>query len=119
MKDFVIDEGTSNGWTYRKWNSGKAECWKRLQITTGVSNAWGSLYTSGSLDATNLAYPFDFAETPILTVSLMPFGSGGLVMATGNGYGSATETGPYEIARGTSLASGQFLLAYQALGRWK
>ena len=119
MKDFIVEQGTSNGWTYKLWNSGLAECWRRLQITTAVSNAWGGLYTSGSLSSTNLTYPFTFTETPTLAVSLMPFGSGGLIMATGNGYGSATQTGPFEIARGTSLASGQFLLAYHSYGRWK
>lgn len=119
MKDFIVEEGTSNGWTYRLWDSGAAECWRRLQITSNVNAAWGSLYTSGSLSSTNLSYPFTFAETPILSVSLMPFGSGGLIMATGNGYGSATQTGPFEIARGTSLSSGQFLIAYHAFGRWK
>lgn len=119
MMDFIVEEGTEDGWAYRKWSSGKAECWKRLQITTGVSGSWGGLYTSGSLAATNLTYPFEFAETPVLTVSLMPFGSGGLVMATGNGYGNEKQTGPYEIARGTTLASGQFLLAYHAMGKWK
>lgn len=25
--DFVVDQGVKNGWTYRKWNSGIAECW--------------------------------------------------------------------------------------------
>ena len=25
--DFIIEQGTSGSWTYRKWNSGIAECW--------------------------------------------------------------------------------------------
>lgn len=119
MNDFVVEQGTYNGWSYRLWDSGQAECWRRLQITTAVSSSWGGLYTSGSLASTNLSYPFEFVETPVLSVSLMPFGSGGLIMATGNGYGSATQTGPFEIARGTSLSSGQFLLAYHARGKWR
>jgi hypothetical protein len=77
------------------------------------------MYSSGSLASTNLSYPFEFVETPILNVSLMPFGSGGLVMAPGSGYGSASATGPFEITRGSALTSGQFLLAYSANGRWK
>lgn len=119
MKDFIIDQGTSGGWTYRLWNSGMAECWRRLQITTPVNTAWGSLYSSGSLSSTNLSYPFEFNEIPVLNVTLMPFGSGGLIMAPGNGYGSVSQTGPFEITRGTSLSSGQFLISYQAIGRWK
>lgn len=119
MKDFIIDQGTSGGWTYRLWNSGMAECWRRLQITTPVNTAWGSMYSSGSLSSTNLSYPFEFNEIPVLNVTLMPFGSGGLIMAPGNGYGSVSQTGPFEITRGSSLSSGQFLISYQAIGRWK
>lgn len=116
MSDMVIDEGQMSDWTYRIWLSGKLECWRRLQITTSVNTAWGSLYSSGSLSSTNLYYPFTFKETPILNVALMPFGSGGFLMAPGNGYGSATQTGPLEIARGTAMSSGQFLISYYAVG---
>ena len=27
--DYIVEEGTSGGWTYRKWNSGVAEAWRR------------------------------------------------------------------------------------------
>ena len=117
--DYIVEQGSKNSWYYRKWNSGALECWRRLQITTNVSNAWGSLYTSGALSATNLTYPVAFTEAPILSVSLMPFGTGGLIMATGNSYGSATATGSYEIARGTTVSNGQFLISYHAYGRYK
>ena len=36
--DFVIQQGTSGIWTYRKWNSGIAECWgqeQSFQLNTG------------------------------------------------------------------------------------
>ena len=32
MDDFVIDQGTSGIWTYRKWNSGVKECWGSADI---------------------------------------------------------------------------------------
>lgn len=118
--DYIVEQGTKSSWIYRKWNSGIMECWRRLQVTTAVSNAWGSMFVSGALSSTNLTYPYAFIETPILTVSLASFGSGGLVMASGNSYGSATTTGVLEIARGTSVSSGaQFLLNYHAIGKWK
>ena len=25
--DYIVEQGTTNGWTYRKWHSGVAECW--------------------------------------------------------------------------------------------
>ena len=118
-QDYIIEQGTKDNWTYKKWNSGIMECWRRLQITTNVSGAWGSLYTSGSLAATNLTYPYAFTELPMLSVNLMPFGVGGFLMMPGSSYGSATNTGALEIARGTSATNSSFLINYHAIGRWK
>lgn len=36
--DYIIEEGMSNPWSYRKWSGGKVECWTLLQsvsITSG------------------------------------------------------------------------------------
>lgn len=119
ISDFIVEQGEKSSWLYRKWNSGIMECWRRVQVTTNVTSAWGSLYSSGALSATNLTYPYAFTETPYLTVTLMPFGSGGLIMAPGSAYGSTTQTGSFEIARGTSMSSVQYLIAYHAIGKWK
>lgn len=27
-RDYITEQGEIDGWTYRKWNSGIAECWK-------------------------------------------------------------------------------------------
>lgn len=117
--DYIVEQGTKSSWLYRKWNSGVMECWRRVQLTTNVSTAWGNLYSSGALSATNLTYPYAFTEVPYLNVSLMPFGAGGLIMAPGNSYGSATQTGAFEITRGSSTTNASYLIAYHAVGRWK
>lgn len=41
--DYVVEEGTSGIWTYRKWNSGIAECWGYKNISTTFAS-WGSWY---------------------------------------------------------------------------
>lgn len=33
LADYVVEQGTSGIWTYRKWNSGIAECWGRGSAT--------------------------------------------------------------------------------------
>lgn len=40
IQDWVVDYGTSGIWTYRKWNSGIAECWTQLERD-------GTLYPGG------------------------------------------------------------------------
>lgn len=44
VEDFVVERGTSGIWEYRKWYSGKVECWGKWAIGMYIKNAWGSLY---------------------------------------------------------------------------
>lgn len=120
--DLIIDTGTIGIWDYRVYANGVAECWGRLQVTTDIKNKWGSLFTSGILEETNIVYPIEFLEAPTLTVSLSTRSAGAMVMVPG-GAGSATEsntqTGVFELVRGTELNGGVYVLNYHALGRWK
>lgn len=49
LDDYVIEQGTSGIWTYRKWHSGKAECWGRVDKTLAVNTAYGNGYYNGSV----------------------------------------------------------------------
>jgi autotransporter adhesin len=41
MTDFVVEQGIINTYThYRKWNSGKAECWYNRNVTDITTSAW-------------------------------------------------------------------------------
>uniref|UniRef100_UPI00307C3867 DUF859 family phage minor structural protein n=1 Tax=Vescimonas sp. TaxID=2892404 RepID=UPI00307C3867 len=48
--DYIVSQGTSGIWTYRKWASGVAECWLESELTltgsTPVANMNGSAYLS-------------------------------------------------------------------------
>jgi hypothetical protein len=61
--DAIIAQGTSGIWTYRKWDSGIAECWcvKKYSVTT-VANG-SKLLTLGD------GLPFNFTETPNVHMS--------------------------------------------------
>lgn len=37
--DYIVEQGTSGGWTYRKWNSGVAECWKDVTFASATFSA--------------------------------------------------------------------------------
>lgn len=59
-KDYVVEQGTSGIWAYRKWNSGIAECWGEYSFQPTVT---GSVYQT-------VSYPFRFATTnPIVTLT--------------------------------------------------
>ena len=52
--DYVVEQGTQGDWTYRKWNSGFAECWRNVSVTPGNVNANNSI---------QMDLPFTFANT--------------------------------------------------------
>ena len=41
LADYVVEQGTSGSWTYRKWASGVAECWGQLEDVTTTSGWFG------------------------------------------------------------------------------
>lgn len=42
--DYVVEQGTNGGWTYRKWDSGMIEGWYAQNVTVAVDNAYGYAY---------------------------------------------------------------------------
>lgn len=46
-RDYIVEEGTSGIWTYRKWNSGIAECWAFPKFArASMTNRSNSFYTT-------------------------------------------------------------------------
>lgn len=126
--DYIVEQGTvSTGsgnslanWAYRKWNSGIAECWCRKHVSTAVNTAWGNLYVSGALSYTNITWGVSFIDIPVANITIAPNASGAFLIAGGSTSLTNTNTGGYEIARGSALASaGNFYINYYGIGRWK
>ena len=66
--DYVVESGKSGIWTYRKWNSGIAECWG-IYSASGVNltaNHYSGFYYSASI---SVSLPFTFAAAPVGTYS--------------------------------------------------
>lgn len=119
LADFVIQQGTSGIWTYRRWKSGIAECWGRKSVSTAIANAWGNLYTSGSLSALNVSFPFTFAAVPAITANLTCNGTGAILMVPGSSPApSVSSTGVYELARGSAAAgSATYWVNFYVIGK--
>lgn len=120
VSDFIVEQGITNEWIWRKWNSGVAECFRKLAIKTNVKNSWGNLYSTGALSVTNLTYPFEFVEVPIVSVTTSCNGWVGILMAAGGSYrATKTTTGSFEICRGTQAENAYYFLNYHVIGKWK
>ena len=121
ISDYITAQGETNGFTWRKWASGVAECWK-LHTDTGVTiqTAWGSVFESGTYGA--IAYPSGlFTAAPCCTIT--PNGSSdgrttlGLEIGT---VGTAAKTPQWYYTRATANASEQTInVAIYAIGKWK
>lgn len=122
ISDYITAQGEANGFTWRKWASGVAECWK-LHTDTGVTiqTAWGSVFESATTYG-SISYPSGlFTNAPCCTIT--PNGSPDSKTILGleiGAVGTAAKTPQWNYTRGTANTSGQTInVAIYAIGKWK
>jgi hypothetical protein len=116
--DMIVEQGESGYWAWRKWSSGRAECWGRFtrSVTSADWSAWGSLYQAEII--MNEAYPFPFTDAQEEYATLHSM-SGGLINCVLLGMSQST-TGAYFAVHPNKLTSTySFLLELYVVGRWK
>lgn len=108
--DYIVEQGTSGIWTYRKWNSGIAECWgiNSASVTCSViSSPW----IRGSMN--NINFPSSlFNDTPL--VMLTGFNAEWVSLAS-HSKDAISTIYIYTVATGTSTRS----VRIHAIGTWK
>lgn len=87
--DYVVAQGSSGGWAYRKWASGRAECWgvNVRTVTNWGTNEWGGIY-----NCANVSLPFAFTA---ITIAIANVSCGNLYAPA---YGDATEIQTNSVA---------------------
>lgn len=115
LRDYIVEQGTSGIWTYRKWNSGIAECRGiYVQENVEVTEAWGSLFESVGY---NVALPAGlFVKTPQFNITLV--GSRGAMLEIYS-EGSNTHTPNMSAVRPNSATLEILNTSIVAYGRWK
>lgn len=111
VADYIVEQGTSGIWTYRKWNSGIAECW-----TTSTLNTTGTFWANvmgGHGFYVNYNFPSGlFSSNPAITGNGRTGTGGGFVFCSG----SRTDVTAYVI--GNQDVSNLTLEIF-AKGKWK
>lgn len=115
--DYIVEQGTSDIWSYRKWNSGLVECWTTTPVKFTFTNtkAWGSVYES---PLTYYSYPPNlFINDPNIIIQKAG-GSGGWLEI---GSGSSIERTPgiyiiYPVNKTSSMTS---YISIYASAKWK
>ena len=118
VADYIVGQGTTNGWIWRKWNSGIGECWIRNSYSVRFNNAWGSLYETASFPSVN--YPFSFKELPFEFAAPSNPTLGSWIESTGGAGQTASKTNQYQLIRPAKDATAvtQAINIY-VVGKWK
>ena len=112
--DYVVEEGTSGIWTYRKWNSGIAECWGTYTLSYTSMASWGSMYYSQPY--ATISFPTGlFVDIPTANFTRVR-GAEGWV---GNTTMTKDEITNAYITRPTTAGANTSYIDISAKGRWK
>lgn len=114
--DYIVEQGTSGVWTYRKWASGIAECWGDYQYTNLVANrafAGGYITASGHAQG-GWTFPFTFTSVKTFT----PWVTGANAWILSDGGLSTTNTGAFWVIFGTS-GTRTVNVRVSVMGYWK
>ena len=113
--DYVVEQGTDDIWTYRKWNSGIAECWGTETKKTAIATAWGNAYCSPSLST---SFPTGLFIKEPDSVSL--FATGAFSCWVDNSDTFTKDLVKYSLLRPNSLTTSyNYNVRIHAIGKWK
>lgn len=116
-QDYVVEQGKSGNWHYRKYNNGFAQCWGTQVISVIIDNTSASYggYRSDTIYSSN--FPFAFTETPSVMVGIKDGSHGAWV--THCGGTSGTRIG-FMLSAGTKGSSAtNRTMHFVAEGKWK
>ena len=109
VADYIVEQGTSDIWTYRKWNSGIAECWTYIEGNTNSDGGWHI----------NPTLPSFFNSTQVI-VNVNYWSSGYTTTSAGytrtNISGSTWSIDAYMYNGAPNAMAGAYV---SAKGRWK
>lgn len=117
ISDFVVEQGEKDFWTYRKWNSGKAEAWGRIQKGSVLlrNNFTTGVYSNEEDREKSVSLPSGlFVDAPIAFPSV-----------NGNGYAisqvaaTTKDAITYRIWAPYSVTISDCNISLYAIGKWK
>ena len=124
--DYIVSQGTTGSWTWRKWHSGIAELWGIfIADSLVVNNAWHNVYYGTWMGlATNKAgrkYPFAFKDAPVVIATpYSPSSDFWLLTDSANNVGTPQTYAPaYAIARPNAETVVNPQIHYHVIGKYK
>ena len=123
ISDFVVEQGMSGIWAYRKWNSGVAECWGRTEgRKVAINTLWGTegrgIYTSEDA-ILSVEYPFPFTSDPKVLATPVKYIDNYNYWIFTCFNGTETMTPSYSAARGSVGENAMVSADLYVIGNWK
>jgi hypothetical protein len=111
--DYIVEQGEIDGWFYRKWNGGFAECWKIYygQVNSGNTNYSGFWYS----ETVTVPFPFTFTNLPTVTVD----GGSVTYMNFVRVFGKYSDKASFTVVSMTNAGTVDVTVEIKAIGRWK
>lgn len=123
--DYVVAQGKTGAWTWRKWNNGTAEMWSVFGTDKlSISTAWGGIYYGTWMDAQiNVdarRYPFAFAEPPAVTAAYSSGDKDAWLISAFTGSDDPLTSAPaYALARPNAATVVNPRISYYVVGKYK
>ena len=110
--DYILETGTTNGWKWEKWNSGKYICYG---IFTDTCTHYTIVTPFYGFYSTNFPYPITFPEAPIVLFNCKI--GNGFGMPAGDVMRSTTAARCYALS--TAKDTVTCVWEMYVVGRWK
>lgn len=111
-KPHIVEQGETNGWSYRKWSDGTAECWGTFTKTVTI-NAMGSIGRGAIIN--DFTYPTSlFTEPPSILAEV----NNSAVWTAIESNSTTKIYGLYLLCH-SAVASKSYTIAIHAIGKWK
>lgn len=120
IADYIVEQGTSGIWTYRKYSSGIIECWTTTHWATPTLTM-SAISSSGTYKSNTLSMPFPtdlFTDIENCFNVRFGFMSSGTYLLSVMNSAPSNSVLPIVIVKGGSSTSACSIYAH-AVGKWK
>lgn len=113
--DYIVSQGISGIWTFRKWASGVAECWLESELTLTGSTPVAYMNDSAYYSYATFDLPFTFKTQPrAVADGSLGTGMGFVNVLVGSGYSEITA-----YVTGNQNSAAITIRSMIVTGRWK
>lgn len=120
--DYIVEQGKSGEWWYRKWKSGRAECGVDNKSFGSASvRSWGNIFSTYEGFGFG-AYPFAFKTAPFVTVTRSPSAAAAgayFGIVTGEATSPTTQAPPVDLWRSDEVEISNVVLSIYVTGFYK